>query len=220
MLKTLQKIKVFFSFIGGFVHLFMGFGKLVPPPFRRLFQVHCNYGNLCLFMGIKCRKRDHKKNKNMKRLYCRSLKRTPKWAPSVWPIPERIRKGWARHAFISDARPPCLSVSICWYARTFPKLHGAFSGITLAGNICFKLTGRGWANRAQQLYKGNKKETRVLSPCQWGSLRGDGAGHWMCFFICQKARRAVSMGEWVWLFLKGIFWEGVFVRVDNEQSEE
>lgn len=142
----------------------MGFGKLVAPLFRRLFQVHYNYGNLCLFMGIKCRKRDHKKNKNMKHLNCRSLKRTPKWALSVWPIPEPIRKGWAGHAVISDARPPCLSVCIYWYARTFPKLHGAFSGITLAGNTCFKLTGRGWANRAQTaVHRKQKRNKGVVS---------------------------------------------------------
>lgn len=164
----------------------------------------------------------------MAHLYCRSLKR----APSVRPTPRRINLGgqiW--HAVISSARPPCLSVSICWYARTFPKLHRTFSGIALAGNTCFKLTGRGWANTAQQLHKGNKIEKSVLSPCQWGSLRG-WRGRSVCFFfffvICQKVRTAhrgavlltVSVSEWVWLFLKGIFWGGVFVPVDNEQSEE
>lgn len=105
----------------------------------------------------------------MAHLYCTSLKR----APSARPTPRRINQGgqiW--HAVISSARPPCLSVSICWYARTFPKLHRTFSGIALAGNTCFKLTGRGRANTAQQLHKGNKIEKSVLSPCQWGSLRG------------------------------------------------
>lgn len=164
----------------------------------------------------------------MARLYCRSLKR----APSVRTTPWRINQGgqiW--HAVISSARPPCLSVFICWYARTFPKLHRTYSGIALAGNTCFKLTGRGWANTAQQLHKGSKIEKSVLSPCQWGSLRGwQGRSLDVFFFfvICQKVRRAhrgavlltVSVSEWVWLFLKGIFWEGVFVPGDNEQSEE
>lgn len=65
-------------------------------------------------------------------------------------------------------------------------------GIALAGNTCFKLTGRGRANRAQQPHKGSKKETRVLSLRHWGSLRGDG-GHWMFVFYLSAHGGAVLL---------------------------
>lgn len=80
--------------------------------------------------------------------------------------------GWT-HGHIR--RVHVLPVWVCPYVDMhahFLKLHGAFSGITLAGNTCFQLTGQGGANRAQQLHKGNKKERRLLWRCQWGSFWG------------------------------------------------
>lgn len=56
------------------------------------------------------------------------------------------------------------------------EIHGAGAGRILSRKHMFladRAGERGQLNRAEQLHKGNKKETSVLlSPCQGGSLGG------------------------------------------------
>lgn len=159
-----------------------------------------------MFVCNKRCQRDHKNNKNMERLYCGSLKRTPKWAPSVWPIPEHIKKGGL------DTRSYLMPVPHVW-ACPYVDMHAHFRYCTgpslallLQETHVLSWQGEGVQTELNSCTKETKKKRGCCHPSSEARLGVIG-----CFFCLSEGEES-SRGSCSLNGECGCFWKASSVR--------